>query len=169
MSKDDIIEGPLEIEEPGSYISNLIIIDKKWDPEKIRVSLDCQQIDKDVYQTYEPIPTSVELRHKLRRCDRLSMFDIRNCYHKFEIEEEARKLSAFSTPWGIFRYKSMVMGTSPASSEIKKRIREMIKNCPNSLDIKDGILIYGIVCFPILQPLHCLWFGNVAAWLEPNM
>ena len=35
MSMDDIIEGPLEIEEPGTYISNLVITDKKWDPEKI--------------------------------------------------------------------------------------------------------------------------------------
>ena len=56
MSKDDIIEGPLEIEEPGTYISNLVITDKKWDPEKIRVTLDCQQVNKDVYQTHEPIP-----------------------------------------------------------------------------------------------------------------
>ena len=80
MSKDDIIEGPLEIEEPGTYISNLVITDKKWDPEKIRVTLDCQQVKKDVYQTHEPIPTSEELRHKLRGCDRFSMLDIRNCY-----------------------------------------------------------------------------------------
>ena len=48
MSKDDITEGPLEIEEPGTYISNLVITDKKWDPEKIRVTLDCQQANKDV-------------------------------------------------------------------------------------------------------------------------
>ena len=50
MSKDDI---SLEIEEPGTYISNLVITDKKWDPEKIRVTLDCQQVNKDVYQTHE--------------------------------------------------------------------------------------------------------------------
>ena len=71
------------------------------------------------------------------------MLDIRNCYHQFEIEEEARKLFAFHTPWGIFLYKRMAMGTSPASCEIQKRIREMIKDCPNSLNIKDGILVYG--------------------------
>ena len=64
MSKDDIIEGPLEIEEPGTYVSNLFITDNKWDPEKIRVTLDCQQVNKDVYQTHESIPTSEELRHK---------------------------------------------------------------------------------------------------------
>ena len=42
MIQDDIIEGPLELEEPGTYISNLVITDKKWDPTKkhIRVTLD---------------------------------------------------------------------------------------------------------------------------------
>ena len=36
MVDEDIIEGPLETEEPGTYISNLVITDKKWDPQRIR-------------------------------------------------------------------------------------------------------------------------------------
>ena len=52
-----------------------------------------------------------------------------NCYYQFEIEKEARKLYAFRTPWGIYRYKRMVMGTSPASSEVQKRIRSIINKC----------------------------------------
>ena len=35
------------------------------------------------------------------------------------------------------------MGTSPASSEMQKRIREIIKGCSNPLNIKDDVLIYG--------------------------
>ena len=35
------------------------------------------------------------------------------------------------------------MGTSPASSKTQKRLTEIIKDCPNSLNIKDDILIYG--------------------------
>ena len=129
----------LKTEEPGTYISNLVITHRKWDPEKIQVALDCQQVNKDVYQPYEPIHMSEELRHKLEGCDCFSMLDIRNCYHQFEIEKEGRKLFAFHTPYGIFCYKGKVMGTSPASSEIQKHIREMIKDCTNSLNIKDDI------------------------------
>ena len=63
MFCSDIIEGPLEVEEPGTYISNLVITDKKWDQsgKKIHVTLDCQAVNKDIYQTHEPIPTSDEL------------------------------------------------------------------------------------------------------------
>jgi len=35
------------------------------------------------------------------------------------------------------------MGTSPASSEIQKRVRETIAHCTNAINIKDDILIYG--------------------------
>ena len=51
MIHDDITEGPLELEEPETYIRNLVITDKKWDSTKkhIRVMLDCQAANKDIY------------------------------------------------------------------------------------------------------------------------
>ena len=117
MLKEDIIEGPLDQEEPGTFISNLVITDKR-DTDQIRVTLDCQSVNKFILPTHEPIPTSGELRHMLLGSDRFSKLDMTNCYYQFEIEESARKLYAFRTPWGIYRYKRMVMGTSPASSEV---------------------------------------------------
>ena len=40
MLEDDIIEGQLDKEEPGTFISNLVITDKN-DTDQIRVTLDC--------------------------------------------------------------------------------------------------------------------------------
>ena len=134
MLDEDIIEGPLDEEEPGTFISNLVITDKKG-TDQIRVTLDCQSVNKFIIPTHEPIPTSSELRHKLRGADRFSKLDMTNCYYQFEIEESARKLYTFRTPWGIYRYKRMVMGTSPASSEVLKKIMEMIQKCPNTIHI----------------------------------
>ena len=128
MLDEDVIEGPIEIEEPGTFLSNLVITDKKGS-DRIRVTLDCQAVNKEIYPTHEPIPNVDELRHNLSGSDRCSSLDMTNCYYQFEIEESARKLYAFRTPWGIYRYKRMVMGTSPASSEIQKRVRETIKTC----------------------------------------
>ena len=142
MLEDQVIEGPLSTEEPGTFISNLVITDKR-DTDRIRVTLDCTSVNKEIYSTHEPIPTPEELRHKLQGSDRFSTLDMTNCYYQFEIEADARKLFAFRTPWGIFRYKRMVMGTSPASSEIQKKIREIISQCKNAIHIKDDILVYG--------------------------
>ena len=143
MVQDDIIEGPIDIEEPGTFLSNMVITYKK-DTDRIRVTLDCQSVNKEIYPTHEPIPSSEELRHNLRGSDRFSTLDMTNCFYQFEIEESARKLFAFRSPWGIFRYKRMVMGTSPASSEIQKRIRQMIKGLTNAIHIKDDIMVHGV-------------------------
>jgi len=107
------------------------------------VTLDCQAVNQEIYATHEPIPTTDELRHSLSGSDRFSTLDMTNCYYQFEIEECARKLYAFRTPWGIYRYKRMVQGTSPASSEVQKRIRKTICSCSNAIHIKDDILVHG--------------------------
>ena len=183
MLAEDIIEGPILKEEPGTFLSNLVITDKKGS-DRIRVTLDCQDVNKEIYATHEPIPTTEELRHQLSGSDRFSTLDMTNCYHQFVIEERARKLFSFRTPWGIFRYKRMVMGTSPASSEIQKKIREIINKCENAIHIKDDILVHGVgkhhdVCLEkvlltlkendiTLRPTKChlgqrevKWFGNI--------
>ena len=71
MKKDDIIEGPINIERPGTFLSNLVITQKKG-TDDIRVTLDFQDVKKNIYAINEPIPTTEELRHKLRGNDRFS-------------------------------------------------------------------------------------------------
>ena len=56
MKEEDIIKGPITIEEPGTFLSNLVITDKKG-KDRICVTLDCQAVNKAIYATHEPIPT----------------------------------------------------------------------------------------------------------------
>ena len=146
-----VIEGPLQHEEEGTWVSNLVITGKKWDTEEkkkgdriqIRANLDCRPLNKVVYQTHEPIPTPEELRHTLRGSERFTTLDMRHCFHQFEIEEKARKLFTFRTSWGLFRYTRMVMGNSPASSECHRRVRTVLQGCEGVAQIKDDVLVYG--------------------------
>jgi hypothetical protein len=146
-----VVEGPLEEEEEGTWISNLVITGKAWDKSEkkegerlhIRGNLDCRPLNKHVYQTHEPIPTPQELRHELKGSDRFSKLDMTHCFHQFEIEEKSRKLFTFRTPWGLYRYTRMVMGNSPASSECHRRIRKVLTGCTGVVQIKDDILVHG--------------------------
>ena len=98
LLEQDVIEGPLQKEERGTWISNLVITAKAWDKEKerrpgervqIRANLDCRPLNEVVYQTHEPIPTVEELRHTLKGSTRFSKLDLAHCFHQFEIEESA--------------------------------------------------------------------------------
>ena len=111
-------------EEEGSWISNLVITDKKWEGAheegrrtQIRANLDLRPLNTFVYQTHEPIPTPEELRHNLTGSDKYSSLDMIHSFHQFVLEEEARKLFCFRAPGGLFRFKRLCMGSSPASSE----------------------------------------------------
>ena len=152
MVKEDVIEGPLEEEEEGSWISNLVITDKKWDGANlkdgervhIRANLDLRPLNKHVYQTHEPIPTPDELRHKMKGSTKYSCLDMIHSFHQFVLKDDVRKLFCFRTPWGLFRYKRLVMGNSPASSEAHRRIKHVLAGLDGVLQIKDDVLIHGV-------------------------
>ena len=135
MLEQDVIEGPLQEEEAGTWISNLMITGKKWDAgdkdngerRYIRANLDYRPLNEVVYQTHEPIPTVEELRYKLGGSQSFSKLDMLHCFHQFEIVEKARKLFMFRTPDGLYRYKRLVMGNSLASSECHRRVRDMVR------------------------------------------
>ena len=102
MIKEDVIEGPLAEEEEGSWISNLVITDKKWDGAQeegrrtqIRANLDLCPLNTFIYQTHEPIPTPEELRHNLKGSTKYSSLDMIHSFHQFELQEEAKKLFCF--------------------------------------------------------------------------
>ena len=54
MKEEDIIEGPITIEEPGTFLSDLVITDKKG-TDRIGVTLGCEAVNKAIYATHEPI------------------------------------------------------------------------------------------------------------------
>ena len=149
LVENDVIEGPLTEEEEGSWISNLVITDKKWDESKpgerqqIRANLDLRPLNKHVYQTHEPIPTPDELKHKLKGSNKFTALDMVHSFHQFQLEEDARKLFTFRSPWGLYRYKRLVMGNSPASSECHRRVRAVLEGLEGVAQIKDDVLVYG--------------------------
>ena len=153
LLKEDVIEGPLQQEEPGTWISNLVITDKKWDKNRsnkkegertqIRANLDLRPLNDHVYQTHTPIPTMEELRHELKGSNCFTTLDMVHLFHQFELEEGARKLFTFRSPKGLMRFKRLVMGNNPASSEAHRRVAEVVRGCEGILQIKDNVLIHG--------------------------
>ena len=109
MVHEDIIERLLENEEQGTYISNLAVIYKKWDLKRIKVTLLCQQVNKDNHQTHKPKPKTKELQHKSIESNWFCHW-----YNKL-------LSSIWNKNWCLkILWILMTMGTSPASNEIQK-------------------------------------------------
>ena len=53
----NVIEDPLSSEDAVGWVSNVVIVSKKWDPTKIHLTLDTRQMNEIIKQTHYPIPT----------------------------------------------------------------------------------------------------------------
>ena len=83
------------------------------------------------------------MRHQLKGSNRFSTLDMVHSFHQFELEEKARKLFTFRAPGGLYRYKRMVMGNNPSSSESHRRVKTVVTGCEGVIQIKDDIVVHG--------------------------
>ena len=143
LQEAGVVTGPLESEDARGWISNPVITGKKWDTTKIRVNLDTTHMNDAVKTSHFPIPTVKELRHNFKGSERFSVLDLNHAFHQFEMDASSKKLFAFYTPWGLYRYNTLVMGTAPASSECHERIRKVVEGLEGVQQIKDDLVVHG--------------------------
>ena len=138
-----VVTGPLGSEHARGWVSNPVIVGKKWNPNKIRVNLDTRNMAAAVHKSHFPIPTSSQLRHSFRGSDRFSVLDMNHAFHQFPMDEESKKLFVFYTPKGLYRFNTLVMGTGPASSECHENIRRILDGLEGVQQIKDDLVVHG--------------------------
>ena len=90
-----------------------------------------------------PIPMAAEMRHEFRGSDRYSVLDMNHALHQFVMTEESMKLFVSYTPWGLYCFNTLVMGTAPASSECHERIRIILEGLEGVIQIKDDLVVHG--------------------------
>ena len=138
-----VVSGPLGSEHARGWVSNPVIVSKKWDPNEIRVILDTRNMAAAVQKSHFPIPSSSQLRHSFRGSDRFSVLDMNHAFHQFPMDEESKKLFVFYTPKGLYRFNTLVMGTGPASSECHENIRRILDGLEGVQQNKDDLVVHG--------------------------
>ena len=143
LYKAGVVSGPLTSESARGWIHNVVITQKSWTSKKIRVNLDTRPMKDAVKTTHFPIPTPQELRHNFAGSDRFSVIDLNHAFHQFRMDEASQELFVFYTPWGLYKYNTLVMGVSSASSECHERIRLIVEGLEGVQQIKDDIVVHG--------------------------
>ena len=138
-----VVSGPLKSEDATGWVSNPVITAKKWDEQAIRVNLDLRNMEKAVRPTHFPMPTSEDLRHRFKGSDRFSLIDLNHAFHQFPLDEESRNLFVFYTPWGLYRYETLVMGVHTASSECQEKVRLLLDGLEGVQQIQDDVVVHG--------------------------
>ena len=78
---------------------------------KYRFCLDFRKVNKITKKELYPIPIMAEILDALRSAKYLSKIDLRSAYHQIPLEEELRKIRAFTVPGkGMYQFKRMPFG-----------------------------------------------------------
>ena len=99
--------------------------------------------NKAIKCSHFPIPTVQELRHALNKAVRFTKLDLNHAFHQMPLSKESRHLTNFRTHCGIYRFKRLVMGTSPASEEFHEKLYKAVGDLQGHIQIKDDIIVYG--------------------------
>lgn len=141
MVKKDIVE-KVPIGEVPDWILSMVVVPKSGTNEP-RMTVNFQPMNPHVIRAGHlcgvPAEEVAQIPPGMKYFTKL---DARHGYWQVELDEESRKMMAFITPWGLYRYKRNAMGLINAGDEHNRRGDDAIAGIPNVKKIVEDILIY---------------------------
>ena len=129
-----------KVEEPTPWISNMVVVKK---PNKLRICLDPQNLNKAIKRNHYPIPTIEEVAPRLANAKVFSVVDAKDGFLQVVLDQESSYLTTFWTPHGRYRWLRMPFGISSAPEEFQRRLDEVLEGLENIEVIADDIVVYG--------------------------
>ena len=89
---EGVIEEPSQSDHTIGRVSNMVIASNKWDPSKIRLTLDTRHMEDYILQAHFPFPKLEQLSHRFSGSNQFSVLDMSHVFHQLELDEESSKL-----------------------------------------------------------------------------
>ena len=141
--ENDIIEKVPE-HEAIEWCSPLVVQPKGKNPKDIRVSLDLRILNQSMSRTRNvQTPITEDFVNTFKDCTVFSKIDLNHRYHQFALDEESRKITTFSTPWGNYRYKRLAFGGKNSQDLFDAEVAKIISGIPHVLNSRDDIMVGG--------------------------
>ena len=129
------------IEPSVSPYSSPVVLIKKKDGT-VRFCIDFRAINKVTVFDAETIPNADEIFVKLAGCKYISKFDLCKGYWQLPLAEQAKEITAFQTPLGLFQFSVMPFGLTNASASFSRIMRVLLRGMHNVDNFIDDIIIF---------------------------
>ena len=127
--------------EPTDWISSAVYVKT---PNKLRVCLDPQELNKHVLIPKYHLPTIDDVTTKMSKVKIFSVCDAKDGFLQVRLDEESSKLTTFHTPHGRYRWLRLPFGLCSAPEEFQRRVMDVIDGLEGVDAIADDILITGV-------------------------
>ena len=126
--------------EPTEWVSSMVTVVK---PNKIRICLDPQNLNKAILREHYPLKTVEEVVAEMPRAKVFSVVDANQGYWQIQLDDESSKLCTFNSPSGRYRFKRLPFGISSAPEVFQRCLSQHLEGLEGVVNVMDDILVWG--------------------------
>ena len=127
---------------PTPWVFRMVVVPKTT-PGQVRITQDWRDVNKNVEREIHPIPTFEEATDEMDGATVWSKLDLYKSFHQLPLHPHSRKYATFSTPRGLRRCTTVVMGFTNASEILQRTMNMVLSGLPGVKWIHDDITVYG--------------------------
>jgi hypothetical protein len=138
MLRDGVIE---RVTEPSPWCHPMQIAHK---PDgRLHICMDPRYLNQFLERAIFPFPSLDQVFASLRGAKYFSKLDLTWGFWNLQLDEASSRLCTFCTPWGVFRYRRLPFGVSPAPEVFHRVLADVLRDIPGVLHYVDDVLVYG--------------------------
>ena len=127
---------------PTPWVSRMVIVPKTM-PGQVRITQDWRDVNAHVEREIHPIPTFEEVTDDMDGATVWSKLDLFKSFHQIPLHPNSRQYATFSTPRGLHRCTTLVMGFTNASEILQRTMNMVLSGLPGVKWIHDDVTVYG--------------------------
>lgn len=128
-----------KVEHPKSFVSNLVIIEKK--DGSLRICLDPKDLNNVLLREYHLIPTLEEIITKITNKKYFSVLDLSEGFYNIKLDKKSSELCTFNSPFGCYQFNRLPFGLSVAPEIFQKYNENAFGDIPGVIIYCDDMLI----------------------------
>ena len=133
--------GVIEKSETSEWLGT-IVITTKANTSDIRLCIDLRDLNKSIEVDRHTLPRINEMLSLIKNATIFSKLDLSSAYHQVALCPKSKHLTAFTTPFGTYRFCRMPFGLASAASVFQRVMQSVLNGSKNTLCFQDDILIF---------------------------
>ena len=111
-------------------------------------------MNQNIVQMRYPLPNIETLLTSVKNANYVTKLDLKSAYYQLPLHEDTKKLMAFTTPLGNFRFCRRTFGLSDMPGSFQRMMYVILAGCEGALWFYDDIIVISAMKQQHLQHLR---------------